>query len=255
MFVLDSAAVLLASGYGRVAPVWPANAAALAIMLRSPGPVRPVLLAAAAAACLTANLAIGDAFTTALAYAAFNASEMGVVLLLFGRRFDRSASVEPLPMFTRFAVAAAIASLGSAGLAAAFAAATGGTAVTIFSTWFLADVLGLMTITPLLLSLTGPGRHRALHAAMGRETALIAVATVAVAAALFVQPAVPLILISPLLLLTGLRMPVRETALTVLVVAAIGIVATMNGLGPIAHEMLGNARILGCNCSSPRPRR
>ena len=48
------AAIVLASGYGRVVPVWPATAVALAIILRSPAPWRLPLFGAATAGSLAA---------------------------------------------------------------------------------------------------------------------------------------------------------------------------------------------------------
>ena len=235
VFLVAWAGVLLTRQNGRIASVWLANAVAVAILLRSPKQRWPELVAAVLAANFAANLANGDALLRGLVLSMLNAFEVLVVALPMQRRFGSGLSlgeVRPLGHFLLFA--GLIAPLLSASGAALYLGISDGVAMApLFKQWFLADALGLLTLTPLLLAIPRQLDFR-LPARALLEPALILAITVVVTSIVYTQSASIQAWVIPCLLLAAFRMPAGGAALATAVVAAEAVLLTSIGSGPIA---------------------
>jgi PAS domain S-box-containing protein len=233
MVVLAWAGILLTSETGRIASVWLANAAVLAIVLRSPRAEWLPLLATAFIANLTANMICGDSAAIAIGLSACNMLEVLLAAAITSRGLAPDSPFDDLRLIARFVLASVAASLLSATAAGLFLAITGSApALGAFLHWAIADSLGLLTLTPLLLSMTGRATVRRRRSGQP-ETVLIILVVAGFAALLFSSPSAKLFTIAPLFLLAGYRLRVRWAAFLVAVVAIEATAFTLAGLGPI----------------------
>ena len=233
MFLLASAGLELTRYSDRIASVWLANGAVLAVMMRSKRRHWPLLASVVLAANIAANLVAGDGFPNALALSLCNLLEIGIMLALLGKRVGPRAFDDPQSLF-RFAIFAGIAPIASGALAAILLAPSfDGATVRLFGQWYLADALGLMMVTPLVLAWsqrwTRPTSLRSIV-----EPAALLIAILAVSSFIFTDPAPRLFLLCPVLLLAGFRLRIPAAATAAAVSAALAIGFTAWGMGPIA---------------------
>ena len=216
---------------GRIAAVWFANGAVLAVLLRSARPQWPTILGAAFAANVVANLAVGDPVAQALVLSACNSLEILLVALAL-RRFSTGADFTRSNAIFVFAGAAIVAS-AAAGLIAATYLSFGPGWSALFRTWFFADTLGLLLVTPLAITWSQkwvmPNRWPRVA-----EQALITVIALAATFFVFSAPTPRLFLIMPVLLLAGFRLQPIATATVTFLCAIIATAMTFTGSGPIA---------------------
>ena len=95
MFALATVGIELSRLSGRIASVWLANGAVLAVIMRSHRREWPGLLLASIAANIAANLLSGDPFSVALVLSLCNAIEIGGVAVIFKRNDVRGTFVDP----------------------------------------------------------------------------------------------------------------------------------------------------------------
>lgn len=235
MLGLAIAGIELTRASDRIASVWLANGAVLAVMLRAERREWPLLGLAALAANITANLLAGDPVFLSIALSACNLLEIGLMLVLLGNRFARHPFDHPHAIF-RFALVAGTVPLVPAAIAAVTLAPQVDLAMLkLVTQWYLADSLGLMMITPLALAWTQRWHlPTSLRAALELVGLLAAVAAVSVFA--FSSPEPRLFLLCPFLLLAGLRLRIPAAATVAVVSAAIAIGFTLLGHGPIAES-------------------
>ncbi len=233
MFALASAGIELTRANDRIASVWLANGALLALLMRSDRREWALLGLAGVLGNIAANLVAGDTVVHATLFSICNTIEITIMLGLLGRHGGARQFDDPQSIF-RFALYAAFAPIVP-GAIAAMTLAPGldwGTA-RLFSQWYLADALGLMMITPLALAWS---QRWAIPATWGAafEPLAIMVATVALSLLIFAGPAPRLFLICPVLLLAGFRLRIPAAATVAVVAAGLAIAFTALGLGPIA---------------------
>lgn len=233
MFLLASAGIELTRYSDRIASVWLANGAVLAVMMRTDRREWPSLAVTIVLSNTAANLANGDAILSAAALSLCNLLEVGLMLALLGSRFGLRSLDDPQSIF-RFAIFASVAPILPGAIAALMIGQTFDWAtLRLFGQWYLADALGLMMVTPLVLAWSGQ-RHRPVSLRSVVEPGAMLLAIVAVSAIVFTAAAPRLFLVCPLFLLAGLRLRIPSAALVAVASAAMATGYTVAGLGPIA---------------------
>ena len=236
MFVLALAGIELTRLGDRIASVWLANGAILALILHAPRREWPALLATAFAANIAANLAAADTLVTAFALAGSNLLEIGLVAVLLGHRGGRPFA--SLAGILRFSACAALACLLSGAMATIIvASALDWSALGLFGQWVMADLFGLLMITPLALTwLERDSRLVGLNDLL--EPLAFIIVTALLTTVIFRSTYPQLFLICPVLLFAGFRLRVRSASLVAAIAAAVAVVTTFSGHGPIANALL-----------------
>jgi PAS domain S-box-containing protein len=218
-----------------LAALWPSDAILLAALLLRPAATGR-LIAWCGCAAFAATLWFGASPLGSLWFAV--ADTMGVLAgALIGRHigvgpcaFDRPAEV------MRFCAVAVVAATAGATLAALPAFAELGPGSGIWLSWFLSDLLGILVLTPLCLMLAWarqPGHPRGI-ARPGEAIASLGLVALT-ACGIFSQSRYPLLFlpVAPMMMV-AYRVGPTGTAAGIMVVAAIGTLATLAGLGPVA---------------------
>jgi PAS domain S-box-containing protein len=220
---------------GRIATIWLANAIVVAAVLRIPAAHRPALLAGAYLANVAASLLTGDDLGTALALSACNTIEVLFCALPLAR-FDPEAELaRPRTLLAYCGLALGVGPVVSAGLAAAFLAISADADFwQVAKVWYAADALGLLIVTPLLLSVRATELATLASGKRLPMTAGVLAATLAVVLLVFGQSSYPLLfLIFPVLVCAAFLLGVAGTALAVAVVAVVATATTMLESGPL----------------------
>jgi diguanylate cyclase (GGDEF)-like protein/PAS domain S-box-containing protein len=222
---------------GGVTLLWPSNAFLIAYLLCAPRRRWPAYLAIGLLVDFGENYLLGDGWAS-IYLAGCNMLEVSIAAVLLYR------VIAPRPDLTRRDQLTALVLYGMI-LAPAIASALATlTAVTfahhaLFSreqllqvrTWFLADALGVATITPLYLSF----RSRAGYTVRSwMEATGLFLLVIGATFLVFGQSQVPLLfLLLPFLLLLGVRLGLAASALGLLMVSVIGGLLTTWGHGPM----------------------
>ncbi|WP_344708707.1 ATP-binding protein [Sphingomonas humi] len=229
---------------GRTAILWFGNAAIIALLLRSPRPQWPALLAGTLAGNLAANLLAGGGIALAAALSLCNLIEIAIVAGPFARRFTSPATLDGIEQLGFLALSAVIGSLGStllAGASLSLLHPPGGPQPLL--QWLLGNALAIFILTPLMLTLASPDQkhNAASNVEFGFHLLGAAMATLAV----FSEPISSIFLLSPILVLAGLRLSMQRCAAVVIVILAIAVALTAIGLGPLNLPDVGDGlRIL-----------
>ncbi|HUO12352.1 MAG TPA: PAS domain S-box protein, partial [Caulobacteraceae bacterium] len=199
----------------------------------------PLLGAAAYAGWVVANLLDGDLVSTALGVALANGVEValcaGLMRWLVGPAVDLTR-VQPL---LRFVVCAGVIAPFASSLIAAYILASAGhrDLWRNIVEWYPVDALGLLIITPALMTFTPEAWREFVGKA--RDGGVVA-PVVALAGALVVtlsQNTAPLqFLIMPALLFCAVRLGVMASALGILATSVAAVWATLTGHGPLMTE-------------------
>lgn len=233
VFVLAWICLVVPRGLERSAPIWLSNALMLAVLRTSPRSSWPTLIAVGAAANLLANLAAGDPAWLAAALAGCNVLEYGLAAVALARLIGPQADIGRLPDVMRYIlVAAAAASASAVAAAAAFALAGRGLDLASFVTWALADMAGLVIVTPCLVILLGAANplRRLQDRPLWPLILLTAVTLLAFAQTRF---ALAYLIVGALVLVTW-RLGLLGAAVGTLITLALAAAATAAGLGPFA---------------------
>ncbi|EHJ61130.1 sensor domain-containing diguanylate cyclase [Novosphingobium pentaromativorans] len=240
-FALAASTIHLTSYEGSIATVWPANAVVVAMMLQRPRGEWPLYLLAALLGNGAANMAVRGAGVGSLMLGLSNLPE--ILIAAWGLR--RGVSADNKLLHDKGSV---IRFIFWSGLLAP-AASTGFGALTAYlmfgqpigesvAIWFAADALGLLVFTPFFHCLFAGQYLQCFRSKSGAErlqTLALQAVVVVVAAAVFRQSDFPLLFVPilPLILVT-FRLGWLGTNLAVMLIAAIGAVATMHGAGPVS---------------------
>ena len=235
IFVLAYGSILLTREFGRIAAIWPANAFIVAALLRAPRARCASIFFAGVVAILAADLVGGDTPALALALTACNALEIflldQVMRRFAGPRFDLS---QPTDLVT-FLIAGGLLSPAASATAAAIVCniAQSTPIAPSLARWYAADALGLVAITPALLTLT-PKAFAGLIEGLRAPRNLAVCAVLAAALALtFGQDRYPLLFLMPAaLILVAFALEQAGTAMALLLTAVVAIGVTLNGHGP-----------------------
>ena len=233
VFALTYVCVAVPREIGRVAPVWAANAALLALVLRSSAR-QPELLLAGLVAGVLARTAAGDPQGMSLAFGLSDIVE--VAALAAGLRAALKEPLDPtqprhLVVFIALALAASALSASLA--AAALWALRGEPVMRSFVIWTLSDTLGLVIVTPCLLILR-EARSYLREAPFTRQGGLALLLVVAGSVIMFGQSRIPLMFAAPALLAVAAgTMEVLGAAISVLLLTFIALAFMATGHGPV----------------------
>ena len=234
-FLAGRLSVALISHNGRLAPVWIANAVALATLLRSERRRWPLLIAA----CLLGNLAMslseGNSLIGSGCMMVGNAAEYALSAVLLARLLGPRASLEGTRALLALAVVAIGVGLMAAGLVAVSLHVLQGDDLTqSFRMWALAHPLSLLLVTPCLLVLSR-SREELRERPLDRRAVGAMLLLLACVVGVFSQTQAPILfVIPPALLLVSMESGALGAAVGVLLTALISVAATAKDLGPLA---------------------
>ncbi|MES2495898.1 MAG: diguanylate cyclase [Pseudomonadota bacterium] len=221
-----------------IACVWPANAVLVAMLLLRKRAEWPWILVAGFCANAFANLYMRGTIQGPVLFGLSNMLEVAIAAWGMRRRLDRGAAQDPSAVWSFVfwaGVAAPVASALTGGATAMlvygqpFAHAAG--------TWYVAAALGLLICTPVFYGLF-KGEFLDSYRAKGSLQRIEAVAllslTSIIATVVFMKSGVPylFLLFMPMMLVT-FRIGWQGSKLAMLVIAAIGGIATINQQGPV----------------------
>ncbi|WP_336985653.1 MASE1 domain-containing protein [Altererythrobacter aquiaggeris] len=234
--LLAYGSIMLTRGDGVFAAVWMPNAIALALLLHlRPKRAAPVYLAIFLGS-LSANAATRSIEAATIGFSIANMMEViaaSYFLRKLGCRKPKMERMEDLAqlVFSAGIIAPAI----SATIAAISLASAGGDFASAWADWYIADALGMILITPILLimfdTLTGRTRVTVRHPA--EWTGIIAGGFI-LTSAVFIQSDYPLLfIVLPGIAFAAFRLGVLGTAIALLQVAVTSTIFTWQGHGPI----------------------
>lgn len=230
---------------GNIASLWLANAVLLAALATQPLPRWHWHVPAFVLGNAAANLWAGDTLPVSLGFGAINATEAIVAALLVIWRCGRSPRFERVSQILCFAGAVGFAApLVGATIGAGFVALVFGAPYSVvWPTWFTGDVLGNLTLGPLLILLLGGWADRS-RLTWQDAVAMLWPACVVAAASLwvFTQREQPIaFLLIPMAVMATHRVGPLGAALAVVIVSVIGGVATALTHGPMSLGQGGMA--------------
>lgn len=218
--------------------VWPANAVALAFIVRLCRTRRETLtaLAVAVAGMMTANLMVGRPIAATLLFPLANGVEIAVAAWFMRNIAMPMTSPRDLGQYLLGGVLAGplVSTLMAGAVMAGLFGVQGEAIVDMSGAWFMADALGMAIVGPFLLSFARTDRAGLLRAF---GTAMI---VFGIAFALCFQTRLPLLFLGfPMVTLAVLHDRARGGALAVVAVASAVICAGLLGQGP-AVKMAAN---------------
>ena len=243
-FLLAWFGIYLSREAGNVAAIWPANALLLGVALRSPTEHVKYFVATSGLANVAANMGFGDSWLISAGFASCNMTE--VVCAFAAMRW-----ISP-GRWRTFSSRRGIAFAGVAGfLAPLVGAALGALLVNraygsgywqVFETWWLADAMGFLLITPAVLSWKS-ATHRDPTRKRTAERVSVMILTLLLTSYAFTQDNFPVLyIVTPVLMWSAFRFESFLTAISAVGICVIAVVATVHGEGPIplisaGHEL------------------
>jgi PAS domain S-box-containing protein len=228
--VLAVTSIQLTLETGRIAAIWPGNALILFALLRSPTGRWPVWSAAGYAGCLSANLIVGDHAGTAASMAAFNLIEVLIAAALCRRFAGAALDLRQPGQLLTFVAAAGLAGPATSALLSAttLGILQGADFALTFENWYAADALGLVILTPVLLTLRRT-RPASLLRDLSKSSARLPLAALGVTLALVFGWAgeALLFLVLPALVFCAFRLSSGGTALAILVTLGVTLASTL----------------------------
>jgi PAS domain S-box-containing protein len=221
---------------GRAAPFWPSNALVLGALLIAPRRTWLGWLAAAGLGNFTADLltAYGPGLSSLLT--ACNLAEVALTAFLLRRIVGPRLDVGRVGDLIRLLLVGGLFSplICATAAAALLGRLTGPDSLFNLLSWAAADGLGVMVVAPLLLGLRDASRQLALTPL--RPAGWLKLGVVAAAALVSFSVRQPLFFLIPAaMLLAVFELEVLGAALSVLIVVAMGIAASMIGHAPMTE--------------------
>lgn len=225
----------LTRGTGRIAAIWIANAVMLAAIFKRRTDEWPLILSVSYVANVLANVQAGDALHTSLVLALCNLVEVVICAFLVTvgtREYDFR---RPRPMFLFALAALGPACLVSAAAASGFLSLFNGADMgSVFLSWYAADALGLVTITPLLLIINKHDFADLIHPKLLPRVALVVFTLAMTLSLIFLQRSMPLLFLAfPAIIMATFSLGFIGATFAVLLTAIVALTATLHGLGPI----------------------
>ncbi len=239
-FVVAAATIHLNNATRGIATVWPPNAILLALLLRREHHAWwPVLLAGFVGNAL-ANLVTRGTITAPMLFGLANLLEVSIAAYGLRRSGNLAVTLRSPASVWAFMGWAGVAAPATAGLFGALTAMAlyGAPFLPSLATWFVADGLGLLIVTPFLISVFEGEYLRSFRAQTWKERAeaagLLAL-TAAITAIVFLNRTYPvLFLVSLPLMLVTFRLGWLGAKLALMLVAVVGGATTLTASGPIA---------------------
>ena len=240
-FLLAALGLRLTAGLAFVSSLWPANGVLLAALIRSPRELWPGLLAVGVLANAAASVTVlGASWPVAAAFALPTVLEMLLALGLLARFVGLDIRFLTFGQGLKFVFLAAVAApFFAATVGAALGSRlTGGVFWRDLPTWWAADAIGILLVTPAIL-VWKPSFFRSLRDRRRVAEALVLLfALVSVTALVFAptaRPALPIaFLVIPPMPWAGIRFGVFTCAAAGLLTAALAVSFTVRGSGPFA---------------------
>jgi diguanylate cyclase (GGDEF)-like protein len=225
----------LHSGVANIAFLWTPGAVFLTALIRCQIRSWPGLIASAEAADLSANIIMGGSLSASFGIAAVDLLEPLAVVLALRVSWDGQPWFASMRWIVLFSASSTAASLGAATFGSMWLQMLGEASFwMVWQTWWIADLLGLLIVTPFLLSWTDPMLRGTLTGLRAIEIAGIGAVLALTASAVFTG-VVPLVFVLvPGLVLLAVRGSLLGATTGVLIVALIGSWFTLRGAGPIA---------------------
>jgi len=227
--------VELPRAHDQVAPIWLSNGFCVACLLSTATRRWPALLAACLIGGLAAGAHAGDTPLVNLLLVSCNVLQ--ILACAWGMRRVVGEEVDlgrPRDMVAFALICGLLAPIITGAVAASIhTSLRGGDLIANVITWSLGDILGLLTVTPCLLALVRAKAYLA-ERPLSRSALVAFAVLVAVTAAIFAQSRYPLLfMIPPVMLLVAWRLEVLGAAMGATAVAAVAVLFTMAGHGPI----------------------
>lgn len=232
-FCFASLSLHLTRGVDGVATIWPASGILLSALLLSPPKRWPAFMIAAGVASFTANMDAGAAWPRALGFSIVNVGESVLATCLLRRQRPIDLSFADPASVGRFCLAAMIASTVSATLANMMSPVSSSA---VFLSWLTTVALGMMIVTPVVLTGANILMQRPATPPMRvmTEGGLILTGVAVLSIGVFAQSTYPLLTLPMLgVLAATYRLGPHGATVSVLLIAIIGSVATGYGLGPV----------------------
>lgn len=235
------ASILITRGVEHLAPVWPANALALVLLLRAPARAwaRIDIVASAGAGSVLANWLGGTPLPLSLWFTVANGLEVLIAFWLIrrgddsvqaGQAFERASK----PFRTLLTAGAFAPAAGATIAAAGLSLLVGADYWSSWVEWFLTALLGFLIIAPLGVSVSDDDWRPLMTAKGVRSAALCALLVGGVSFAVFAQTSWPLLfLITPVILHAAYRRRALGAAAAVALTAMIAVPLTAAGHGPL----------------------
>ncbi len=221
--------------YNHVTPIWLSNGFLAACLLSSPTRRWPVLLAGALAGALAAGAHAGDSPLINVVLAILNVSEALLAAIAVRRVTGETIDLgRPRDMMAFVLLAGFLSPIVAGSIASSFhTLMRGGELLGNVVAWVLNDSLGMLTIGPCLLVFFKAGLYLR-ERPLSRDGALSILICCLVTVVVFAQTRYPLLFLAPpAMLLAAWRQEVLGAALSAALVAAIALVLTIAGRGPI----------------------
>lgn len=240
-FAVAATTIRIASEGQMLATIWAADAVLLAILLARPRLSLRFVLSAGLVGNMAANVVMRGFEPGVLLYGGANMLAVGVAATILRRRLgEGSLLASPASVGDFILVAGLLAPILSAIPGAAIAWSLGAHPFGgAFAIWALADALGMTVFTPLLVAVLRGEFVRAYRGSARRERIELAALMMLVLGATVLvfcggRPFMPFMLFAPVTLVTfrGGRLALKAA---VAIVAAVGVIATLHGIGPFAR--------------------
>lgn len=235
--VIAWGSIWLTQETGRVAALWPANGVLVAILLRQPRQTWPPLIIVGLTGLVAAALAVGDTPSLAIALACCNGLE--IMAMVLGIRAVQSTGridfTRPRLLAIFFALAISTPVLAAGPAALALSGTRGLAAWEAFASWYPADALGILTMTPLLVSVRTASLRRLIDPRQGSRVIASLALLAAVLVACLSQARYPLLFpIIPTLIFVVIRLGFVGAALGIAMTGIAALCAIFLHIGPFA---------------------
>ena len=243
LFVLAWSALTFTQTMGGVALLWPCNAVAVALILRVRSLSQRTTFAIVVVAMMVANLIAVPAGSLTVMLPLVAGFEIALMTAMV---HYLNVDARTLSGFGRLVGVSIPAAAASAMLSAAIIAMVTGAPMTLIAyRWFASNLMGLILLLPILLAVDRSDLARFARPPETLAAISIAIGTTAVAVLVFYRAQQPLLfLLMPCMVFAAFRLRFVGAAIAIAIALAIGVVATINGHGPIAAHFPAADRIL-----------
>ncbi|HEX8413001.1 MAG TPA: PAS domain S-box protein, partial [Sphingomicrobium sp.] len=220
---------------GRIAALWLPNAFLAAVILRTHRLRLSILIVTSLLANLAVNLLAGDGLVTAAALAGSNGVEVIVISWIVQKLEGSRPTIDNLRTLGSLLLGCLMAPVASSAIAGVALAGEGRWFATeLLAPWILADGLGLMIVTPILLIGVDAWRSRQeIDRSMVIEWGVLLLVAAGATALIFGQSRFPLLFLAcPIVIWAAFRNGVRGTAAVTVVICLVALAATRLGSGP-----------------------
>ncbi len=234
-FLAGRLSVALIGHDGRLAPIWMANALALAALLRAGRRRWAWLIPAGLLGNLAMSLSAGNSLPASLCMAAGNGVEYILGAAILTHLLERPSRIDTgRALVALTGVAVGVGLLAASVVSLSLNLLIGDDRVQSFKIWSLAHPLSLLLLTPCLLVLAHAQEHLRERPVTMRGVVAMALLLACVAGVFGQTRATVLFMIPPTLLLVAVEAGTLGAAVGVLLTAVIAVAATSRGLGPLA---------------------